>query len=245
MTWDVDLLLEETTPDTEAHVRTNRLVAAVTSGEAGAAEMARVTVGEFHAHTAEVAAFATLAARHPHQPVAGYFLDLARLVLDCEAPLLACARALGQGEQELRDQRPPQGMRAFGSLMGWLAMRAGPAEAACVIRADLLLWCAACEALGEALGAVEPELPTPVLAYVALFRAAPPRFVDGARDVVAHGLAHGESPAVIEHAVSQVEPTLAAFWTAALSPAPPHRAGPAPLSPPTPLSPPGDTVAHT
>ncbi|WP_150492868.1 hypothetical protein [Streptomyces kanamyceticus] len=238
MTLDVDLLLEETTPDTEAHVRANRLVAAVTSGEAGVAEMARVAVGEFHAHTAEVAAFAALAARHPHQPVAGYFLDLARLVLDCEAPLLACARALGHGEQELRAERPPQGMRAFDSLMGWLAMRSGPAEAACAMRADLLLWCAACEALGEALGRVEPALPSPVLEYVALFRAAPPRFVDGAREVVAYGLAHGENPAVIEHAVSQVEPTLAGFWAAAL-PTPPRR------DDPTPLSPPGAEVAHT
>ncbi|MEU6339225.1 hypothetical protein ABZ839_33385 [Streptomyces cellulosae] len=220
MTFDVDLLLKETVPDTQAHVRANRLVAAVASGDAGAAEMARVVLGEFHARSAEVAAFATLAARHPQQPVAGYFLDLARLVLDCEAPFLACAKALGLGERELAGERPPEGMRAFGSLMGWLAMRAGPAEAACVIRADLLLWCGSCKALSEALNRLDPGLPEPVLEYVGLFATAPQRFVDGAHEVAAYGLARGESPAVVEHAVAQVEPVLAGFWAAALEPSP-------------------------
>jgi hypothetical protein len=90
MGYSLDLLFKETTPATEAHVRNNPLVEALGLGEAGADEFARVALGEFHAHAAEVAAFATLAARSPHQPVARYFLDLARLVLDCEGPLLAC-----------------------------------------------------------------------------------------------------------------------------------------------------------
>ncbi|MGI5441001.1 hypothetical protein ACQEV4_27565 [Streptomyces shenzhenensis] len=218
MAHDVDFLLKATTPDTAAHVHANRLVAAVAAGEAGAAEVARVVVGEYHAHTAEVAAFATLAARHPQRPVADYFLDLARLVLDCEPPLLACASALGRRADEIRGERPPAGMRAFGSLMGWLAMRAGPAEAACAIRADLLLWCGVCSALTDALRASDSPLPEPVTDYFELFRSAPDRFVDGAREVAAFGLAHGESPAMVEYAVAQVEPVLAGFWSAALEP---------------------------
>jgi hypothetical protein len=112
-------------------------------------------------------------------------------------------------------------MRAFGSFMTWLAMRAGPAEAACAIRADLLLWCGVCEALAETMRRLEPGLPAPVVEYFALFSTPPERFIAGAREVAAYGLARGEEPAVIGHAVAQVEPVLAGFWAASLKPAAP------------------------
>lgn len=218
MPHDVEILLKHATPDTHVHVSGLSLLAAVNDGTAGAAEVTQVVVGEFHAHTAEVAAFATLAARYPQQPVAGYFLDLARLVLDCEAPLLACAEALGLGEEELRRRRPPEAMREFGSLMAWLAMRAGPAEAACAVRADLLLWCAACGALAEGLARQDSALPQAVIGYFSLFKDPPLQFVEGAREVAAYGLAHGEDPTIAACGVDRVEPVLSRFWRAAAEP---------------------------
>ncbi|MGW2090102.1 hypothetical protein [Streptomyces sp. NPDC001880] len=215
MSHDVEILLKHATPDTSVHVSGIPLLTAVADGAAGSAEISQVVVGEFHAHAAEVAAFATLAARYPQQPVAGYFLDLARLVLDCEAPLLACAEALGLGEEELRGQRPSAAMRDFGSLMAWLAMRAGPAEAACAIRSDLLLWCAACGALAEGLANQDSPLPQPVIDYFSLFKAPPEQFVEGARAVAAYGLSHGEDPVIAACGIDRVEPVLSRFWAAA------------------------------
>ncbi|MEU7581419.1 hypothetical protein AB0B50_27870 [Streptomyces sp. NPDC041068] len=215
---EVDVLFKHSTPDTATHVRGNPLVAALSQGRAGPAEVARVVVGEFHAHAAEVAAFATLAARCPVQPVAGYFVDLARLVLDCEAPLLACAEALGLSEQELRHRQPARGMRDFGSFMSWLAMRAGPAEAAGAVRADLLLWCGSCAALADELTRHEAPLPQPVIDYFSLFQTPPERFIEEAREVAAYGLAQGEEPAAVERGIAQVEPVLSRFWAAAVQP---------------------------
>lgn len=217
---DVDVLIKQATPDLTAHVQDNPLLSALSAGQAGSAQVAQIVLGEFHAHAAEVAAFATMAARYPVQPVSGYFVDLARLVLDCDAPLLACAEALGWGEKELRSRELPNGMRDFGSFMSWLAMRAGPAEAACAVRADLLLWCGTCAALTEELERQEAPMPQPVIDYFSLFQTAPERFIEEAREVAAYGLARGEAPALVEQGIAQVEPVLSRFWAAAVQPCP-------------------------
>ncbi|MFD5513896.1 hypothetical protein ACFWIB_40185 [Streptomyces sp. NPDC127051] len=216
MAYGIDALLNATTPDTTVFAQANEFLAAFAAMEAGTAELSQLILGVYHAHAAEVPAFATLAARHPEYPTAGYFLDLALHVVNRREPLLACAGALGWSEENLRNEQAPDGMRAYGDFMTWLAMRAGPAEAACTLRAEQLLWCSAASALAEVLRGLKHQLPDPVTQYFAAVPAVPDRFLRGAREAAAFGLAHGESPAMIEHTVTQVEPLLTDFWSAAL-----------------------------
>jgi len=197
-------------PDVADHLARNPALALARDGAFGVHQFARLWRGEFVAQTAEVAAFAALAARYPRPGPAGLFLDTARSVLSAREPLLAAAAAIGGSVTGPASEPTPFGFAAFAGFISWLGIGAGPGAAALALRNDLLLWCGVCAALAEAVGNTPPPA---VTGYLAMYATPPVALISAAEEVARAAMAEGEDPSTVLDASTRVEPVLTAFWS--------------------------------
>lgn len=207
---DLDRLLTGLRTDAET-AGTNQFVRLAESGQLGRVQAARFLVAEHAAQSCEYTAFASLAARFPADPAAGFFLDLACAVRGARSRLREAAKA---AEVSLEGQRVSAEEHAFGGYLCWLAVRASQAGAALAVYADFIAWCGACSRIATAAQKAA-NLPDEVVAYFAGYAQEPEALLATALDVVRDGLAGGDDPAQAEAEARLVLGYLGLFWNAA------------------------------
>lgn len=215
--WEAHRLLDRI--DDEPGDQGNRFVELAESGRLERGHVSRFLTAEHGAQQSEIVAFATLAARHPHPPAAGFFLGLAGVIGDAGPRLRAAAGSVdlaldhpgGDDPGRLALDAPAH---AFGGYVCWLALRAGQAGAALAIHADLVSWCGSCARITAALEK-HGGLPDEVVAYFAAYAQRPEHLLETALEVASDGLRRGEDP---DRAVAEARPVtgyLRLFWDSA------------------------------
>lgn len=172
--------------------------------------------GEYHCQIAEVAAFATMAARMPHDArAAAFFTELAQLILRGRPALLAAAAAVDLTERDLVDAPLRPGVHEFTGLVSWLALHGEAGEIALVVRHDWILYCAACAALATAVSQ-QAGAPETTRQYLEGYGTPPPQILDAASALADSALRDGASEARLTRSLPLAAITLEAFWDAIL-----------------------------
>ncbi|MFD6071560.1 hypothetical protein, partial [Amycolatopsis lurida] len=210
---ELDRLLSGLRTDAETAVE-NRFVRSAEAGQLGRAQIARFLVAEHSAQSCEFTAFASLAARFPVGPAAGFFLDLACAVRCARAPLAEAAKAVDVSLEPWRVPLVSTEAHAFGAYLCWLAARASQAGAALAVYTDFIAWCGACSRIAAAARTASP-LPDAVVAYFAGYAQEPEALLAAAVDVVRDGLSGGDDPAQAEAEARLVLGYLTRFWNTA------------------------------
>jgi hypothetical protein len=196
----------------EDHVRSNEFLSLAREGKIGREHLRRFALAEFQSQEAEFTAYGLLLSRYPHEVPGGFFSFVAHELMRARHRMVSgAAPSLGMSPDDMRRASIAGPVRRFTEFISWVALHAGPAEAALLARTDFTLWCNSCAALADALRDAE-EVPEEVVAYIDAYRENPPEVADGVLEVIEYGLAQGEARDWITRSAVRMDPALRAWW---------------------------------
>jgi hypothetical protein len=161
-----------------------------------------------HIISSDQRSFSLLAARFPEAPAGEFFLDLARGEMQALRLLDDYVSALGV---DLTSYWPKPLAQSYPHFLGWCAVNAGRSAVALAMAANLRIWGSYCAETADALES-RYDLSGRDVAFFHFFASPPPDFDERALDVIASGLAAGESPEAGLHAGRTMHAYELAFW---------------------------------
>ncbi|KAB2346819.1 thiaminase II/PqqC family protein [Actinomadura rudentiformis] len=157
--------------------------------------------------------FSLLAARYPEPPAGGLFLALAQGEGEALALLLDFAAAIGISEKDLSAYEPKPLAQAYPAYLAQRAMFGTASEVALAMLANLEEWGAYCARAAEALRS-RYGMDEEAVGFFRFFAEPPPGFADHATEVIAAGLAAGDSPDEAVRAARMLHAYESHFWAA-------------------------------
>ena len=199
--------------ETAEAIRSHRFLQRLRSREV-ADERLRALAGAQHAIVSgDRRSFAVLAARFPSGHAGELFLGMADgegVALD---KLRGLADWLGMTDEELHAHEPHPGAQAYPAFVAWLALNGSRADVVLAFLANLAAWGENCgqvaAALREAYRAGDDAV-----AFFDFFAGPAEDFEARALEVVAEGLAAGDSPVLARRATRLLQAYELSFWDA-------------------------------
>ncbi|MEE1928273.1 hypothetical protein V1J52_08710 [Streptomyces sp. TRM 70351] len=196
------------------HVASNEFLALAREGAITKDHLKRFALAEFQSQEAEFTAYGLLLSRFPHEVPGGFFSFVAHELMQARHRMVSgLAPALGMSPDEMRSAPIAVPVRQFTEFISWVALHAGPAEAALLARTDFALWCRTCAEIADVFREVD-GVPPEALGYTDAYRDNPPEVADGVLEVIDYGLAQGERDAWVTRSAVRMEPALREWWHA-------------------------------
>ncbi|WP_433260384.1 hypothetical protein ACQPZF_23990 [Actinosynnema sp. CS-041913] len=167
---------------------------------------------ELEAHHAEQVAYGVGLTRHPRQPVTKFLTGIIQLVSDATPKLLACARAFGFDDADLRRRVPDPAIYAFGGCLSWIAVTGSQASLALALHTDMTVYFPDCVAISAAARESTLTVPDEFFAYYE--GTASEELLALALEVVDDGIARGDDPDEAAFAARLLEANIGLFWRA-------------------------------
>ncbi|MDT9683117.1 hypothetical protein RND61_13695 [Streptomyces sp. TRM76323] len=198
--------------DVPKHVRENEFLALAREGKVTKEHLRRFALAEFQSQEAEFAAYGLLLSRYHHEVPGGFFSFVAYELMQARHRMVGgAAGSVGMTPDEMRHAPIEPAVKRFTEFISWVALHAGPAEAALLARTDFTLWCTTCAELADAVRELD-EVPQEIVSYIDAYRENPPEVADGVLEVIEYGLAQGEPEEWITRSAVRMDPALRAWW---------------------------------
>ncbi|MEV0247173.1 hypothetical protein AB0H76_11340 [Nocardia sp. NPDC050712] len=171
-------------------------------------------MAEFQALEFERVTFSFLLARFPRGAPGDLFESAVTEMADVRTHLLGeVCPALGLTEQALTEAPVAPQIRALAEFQAWVALHAGPAEAALSMWADGVLWEATSTAWADILRATA-DAPAAIIEHL----DGGSSYAEGTgaehiTPVIAYGLAHGEAESGITRSADRVDQVMRTWWS--------------------------------
>ncbi|MFD6802855.1 hypothetical protein [Streptomyces cyaneofuscatus] len=207
-------LLDKVGLDVPTHLSSNDFLSLAREGKIAKRHLQRFALAEFQSQEAEFTAYGLLLSRFPHEVPGGFFSFVANELMKARHRMVSgLAPALGMSPDEMRRAPRLEAVRRFTEFISWVALHAGPGEAALLARTDFTLWCGSCAALVDVLNESE-GIPEEALAYIRAYRDNPPEVANGGLEVIEYGRAQREPEKWIIRSAVRMEPALRSWWRA-------------------------------
>jgi thiaminase len=194
-------------------IRSHRFLDRLRTGDVPRERLQALAAEEYAIVSSDRRSFAQLAARFPSEPAGSFFLGLAEGEGLALGQLRGLATWLDLTDDDLRAHEPHPGAQAYPAFVAWLALNGSRADVALAFVANLAAWGENCgavaAALREAYGAGADAV-----GFFDFFAAPPPDFEQRALEVVAEGLAAGDSPIAAQRASRLLQAYELSFWDA-------------------------------
>jgi len=164
-----------------------------------------------HIIGSDLRSVAMMVARATTERSRAFFLELLEGERAALKALGAFRAAVDKGAGTPVVDEPLPGAFAYGAYVAWLALHASEAEVAGALLINLPVWGANCGRIADALRR-HYKLTEAQVTFFTLFATAPPGFEDRAAAVVAEGLEHGATQAMIQRAASLLQGYELLFW---------------------------------
>ncbi|MFG2006031.1 hypothetical protein ACGFNU_43465 [Spirillospora sp. NPDC048911] len=191
----------------------NRFLTLLEAGAVPRERLAWLAGEEYRIVGSDRRSFSLLASRYPEPPAGGLFLALAQGEGEALALLLDFAGALGISEKDLSAYEPKPLAQAYPAYLAQRAMFGTASEVALAMLANLEEWGAYCARTAEALRS-RYGMDEGAVGFFRFFAEPPPGFADHATEVVAVGLASGDSPEEAARAARMLHAYESHFWNA-------------------------------
>jgi thiaminase len=197
--------------DVAEAIRSHRFLDRLRAHDVSTDRLRALAAEEYAIVSSDRRSFAQLAARFPSEPAGSFFLGLA------EGEGLALGQLRGFSTwlelSDLRAHEPHPGAQVYPAFVAWLALNGSRADVALAFVANLAAWGENCGAVAAALRETY-DAPDEAVGFFDFFAAPPPDFEQRALDVVAEGLAAGESPVAAQRASRLLQAYELSFWDA-------------------------------
>ncbi len=184
---------------------------ALEAGQIGREHLRLFAAQQAHIIGSDLRSVALMVARATTERSRAFFLELLEGERAAQKALGAFRAAVDRGAGTRVGDEPLPGAFAYCAYVAWLALYASEAEFAGVLLINLPVWGANCGRIAEALRR-QYQLAEADVAFFTLFATAPPGFEDRAAAVVADGLEHGVTQAMIRRAASLLQGYELLFW---------------------------------
>ncbi|MFF9899670.1 hypothetical protein [Streptomyces longispororuber] len=200
------------------HLDANEFLSLAREGRIQKEHLQRFALAEFQSQEAEFTAYGLLLSRFPHEVPGGFFAFVGHELMKARHRMVGMlAPALGMSPDDMRRMPRLEPVRRFTEFISWVALHAGPGEAALLARTDFTLWCNTCAVLADVLDEAQ-DVPAEATSYIDAYRENPPEVADGVLQVIEYGQRHDEPDEWITRSALRMEPALRAWWQAVAAP---------------------------
>ncbi|CCH32599.1 Peptide synthetase [Saccharothrix espanaensis DSM 44229] len=191
----------------------NAVLDKLNDGSLTAADLRGLVLTELQAHQAELVAYGVGLAKYPHPPATAFFTQITELVTNATPKLVACARALGLGDAELRRRVPDPTIYAFGGCLSWIAVTGSQASLALALHTDMTVYFPDCVAITA--GVRESAVTAPDEFFDYYDGTASEDLLALALETADDGLRRGDDPDEAAFSARLLEANIGLFWRAA------------------------------
>ncbi|MBB5959802.1 thiaminase [Saccharothrix tamanrassetensis] len=191
----------------------NAVLDKVNDGTVTEGDLRGMVLTELQAHQAELVAYGVGLAKYPHSPATPFFTQITELVANATPKLVACARALGLGDADLRRREPDPTIYAFSGCLSWIAVTGRQASLALALHTDMTVYFPDCLAI--ATGVRKSALAAPDEFFDYYEGTASEELLALASEVVDDGLRRGDDPDEAVFSARLLEANIGQFWRAA------------------------------
>ena len=166
---------------------------------------------QYYIINSDLRSIALLISRQSDGPSHQFFLGALQGEAAARDALLAFARALEIGADDLRAYEPMPGCQAYPAYVAWLAAYGSDADFAAAFLVNLPAWGSSCARMSAGLKGKYGLLPEAV-AFFDLFAAPAPEFQADSLRVIQHGLDRGVDLRGVARAARLIQAYELLFW---------------------------------
>ena len=175
-------------------------------------EKLRIFAGEqYHIINSDLRSVALLVSRQANGPNRDFFLGALQGEAAARDALLAFARALEMGEDDLSAREPLPGCQAYPAYVAWLAAYGSAADFAAAFLVNLPAWGSSCARMSAALKG-KYGLSSEAVAFFDLFAAPAPEFEADSLRVIQDGLDRGVDLRGVARATRLIQAYELMYW---------------------------------